>query len=102
MSEAQRAEEGKRMFHLFAARMFEQRVFAAYRAKIANDRQQRLLMELEEEKTNDVQREAKKLRDAQKKKEKKLQQKQAKAEEKARKEADKKAEEDAAKAEEAR
>jgi hypothetical protein len=102
MSEDQRTEESRRMFHLFAARMFEQRVVSAYKAKVALDRQQQLLMELEEEKTNDVQREAKKQRDAQKKKEKKMQQKQAKAEEKARKEAEKKAEEDAAKAEEAR
>jgi hypothetical protein len=102
MLEHDRIQEGRRMFHLFAARMFEQRVFVAYKAKVAHDRQQRLLMELEEEKSNDVQREAKKQRDAQKKKEKKKQQQQAKAEEKARKEAEKKAEEDAAKAEEAR
>ena len=100
--EHDRTQEGRRMFHLFAARMFEQRVFVAYKAKVAHDRQQRLLMELEEEKTNDVQREAKKQRDAQNKNEKKQQQQQAKAEEKARKEAEKKAEEDAAKAEEAR
>jgi hypothetical protein len=90
--------EGRRMFQLFAARLFEQRVLTAFRQRIADERQKALLEELEEEKSNDVQREAKKQRDAQKRKEKKQQQKQAKAEEKARKEAEKKAEEDAAKA----
>jgi len=98
MTEEQRMEEGRRMFQIFAARMFEQRVLTAYREKVARERQQKLLEELEEEKTHDVQREAKKARDAQKKKEKKALQKQKQAEEKARKEAEKAAEEAAAKA----
>jgi actin-related protein len=93
--------EGRRMFQLFAARLFEQRVLTAFRQRIADERQKALLEELEEEKSHDVQREAKKQRDAQKRKEKKQQQKHAKAEEKARREAEKKAEEDAAKALEA-
>ena len=98
MTEEQRMEEGRRMFQIFAARMFEQRVLTAYREKVARERQQKLLEELEEESRLDEVREAKKARDAQKKKDKKKQQQLAKAEEKARKEAEKAAEEAAAKA----
>lgn len=81
-------EEGRRMFQIFAARMFEQRVLTAYKEKVARERQAKLLEELEEESRQDVQREAKKARDAQKKKDKKAQQRQAKAEERARREAE--------------
>ena len=102
MTEEQRMEEGRRMFQIFAARMFEQRVLTAYREKVARERQQKLLEELEEESRLDEVREAKKARDAQKKKDKKKQQQLAKAEEKARKEAEKAAEEAAAKAAEER
>ena len=86
-------EEGRRMFQIFAARMFEQRVLTAYREKVANERQQKLIEELEEESRLDTQREAKKAKEAQKKKDKKRQQKQVKDEEKARKEAEKAVEE---------
>ncbi|KAF2760948.1 hypothetical protein EJ05DRAFT_508178 [Pseudovirgaria hyperparasitica] len=98
MTEEQRMEEGRRMFQIFAARMFEQRVLTAYREKVARERQQKLLEELEDEERQGVQREAKKARDAQKKKDKKAQQKQAKAEERARKEAEKAQEEAEARA----
>ncbi|KAG9948344.1 hypothetical protein KCU85_g5147, partial [Aureobasidium melanogenum] len=98
MTEEQRMEEGRRMFQIFAARMFEQRVLTAYREKVAAERQQKLLEELEDEDKKKEEREAKKARDAEKKKNKKLAQKQAKAEEKARKDAEKAAEEAAAKA----
>jgi hypothetical protein len=93
MTEEQRMQEGRRMFQIFAARMFEQRVLTAYREKVARERQQKLLEELDEEKTVDAAREAKKARDAEKKKQKKQAQKQKLAEEKARKEAEKAAEE---------
>ena len=86
MTEEQRMEEGRRMFQLFAARMFEQRVLAAYREKVAKERQDKLLEELIEEKNLDAQREAKRAKEAQKKKDKKKQQKAAREEEKARKE----------------
>lgn len=95
-------EEGRRMFQIFAARMFEQRVLTAYREKVASERQQKLIEELEEESRLDTQREAKKAKEAQKKKEKKRQQKQLKDEEKARREAEKAAEEAEAKASEER
>ncbi len=36
MTEEQRMEEGRRMFQIFAARMFEQRVLQAYREKVIN------------------------------------------------------------------
>ncbi|PYI05906.1 hypothetical protein BO78DRAFT_419224 [Aspergillus sclerotiicarbonarius CBS 121057] len=99
MTEEQRMEEGRRMFQIFAARMFEQRVLTAYREKVAEQRQQKLIEELMEEQTRNEQRNAKKAREAQKRKDKKKLQKQAKEEEKARREAEKAAEEAAAKAE---
>ncbi|KKK22980.1 stress response protein [Aspergillus rambellii] len=99
MTEEQRMEEGRRMFQIFAARMFEQRVLTAYREKVAEQRQQKLIEELMEEENRNEQRNAKKAREAQKRKDKKKLQKQAKEEEKARREAEKAAEEAAAKAE---
>jgi hypothetical protein len=98
MSEEQRMEEGRRMFQIFAARMFEQRVLTAYKEKVAKERQQKLLEELEEESRADSQKKAKKAKDAQKKKDKIQQKKQALAEEKAKKEAEKAAEEAAIRA----
>jgi chemotaxis protein histidine kinase CheA len=102
MTEEQRMEEGRRMFQIFAARMFEQRVLTAYREKVARERQRKLIEELEEETRLDTQREAKKAKEAAKKKEKKKLQKQAKDEEKAKKEAEKAAQEAAARAVEER
>lgn len=98
MTEEQRMEEGRRMFQIFAARMFEQRVLTAYREKVAQERQKKLLEELEEETRQDVQREQKRAKEAQKKKDKKRLQKLAKDEERARKEAEKAAEEAAQRA----
>ena len=99
MTDEQRMEEGRRMFQIFAARMFEQRVLTAYREKVALQRQQKLIEELMEEETRNEQRTAKKARDAQKKKDKKKLQRQATEEEKARKEAEKAMEEAALRAE---
>ena len=98
MTEEQRMEEGRRMFQIFAARMFEQRVLQAYREKVAAERQQRLLEELAEEDIRKDAKEAKKAKEAQKRKEKKDKQRQQKAEEKARKEAEQAAKEAEAKA----
>ena len=95
-------EEGRRMFQIFAARMFEQRVLSAYKAKVAEERQRKLIEEIDKEKLNEEQRKAKKAKDAQKRKEKAAKKKEALAEEKARKEAEKAAEEAARKAEEER
>ena len=96
MTEEARMEEGRRMFQIFAARMFEQRVLTAYREKVARERQEKLLEELADEDRLDAQREAKKAKEAQKKKDKKRQQKAAKEEERLKKEAEKAAEEAAA------
>ncbi|CAD6446722.1 2d150ccf-d702-4181-87ea-72db8da9a262 [Sclerotinia trifoliorum] len=41
MTEEQRMEEGRRMFQIFAARMFEQRVLTAYKEKEARELQKR-------------------------------------------------------------
>ncbi|KAK5069772.1 Stress response protein nst1 [Lithohypha guttulata] len=93
MTEEQRMEEGRRMFQIFAARMFEQRVLTAYKEKVAAERQRKLLEELEAEGDMQAQREAKKMKDAAKKKEKKARQKAVKDEEKAKKDAEKAAQE---------
>lgn len=93
LTDEQRMQEGRRMFQIFAARMFEQRVLNAYREKVAAERQRKLLEELDDETKLQEQREAKRQRDAQKKKDKKKQQQQAKAEEKAKKDAEKAEEE---------
>lgn len=98
MTERERMEEGRRMFQIFAARMFEQRVLTAYREKVALERQKKLLEELDDEHRVDAQREAKKAKEAQKKKDKKRQQKEAKDAEKAKRDAEKAAEEAAARA----
>ncbi|KAL6699129.1 hypothetical protein J3F84DRAFT_393490 [Trichoderma pleuroticola] len=95
MTEEQRMEEGRRMFQIFAARMFEQRVLSAYKEKVAKERQEKLLEELEEESRAVDEQKAKKAKNAQKKKDKAAQRKQALADEKARKEAEKAAEETA-------
>jgi hypothetical protein len=71
MTEEQKMEEGKRMFSIFAARMFEQRVLQAYREKVAQERQVQLLRELEDEDRVAQEREAKKQNANQKKKDKK-------------------------------
>jgi hypothetical protein len=102
MTEAQRMEEGRRMFQIFAARMFEQRVHTAYREKVAKERQQKLLEELDEENRTKDQLRAKKAKEAQKRKDRAAKKKEALAEEKARKEAEKAAEEAARLAEEER
>lgn len=102
MTEEQRMEEGRRMFQIFAARMFEQRVLQAYREKVARERQAKLVEEEEEELRKEEARREKKAKEALKKKEKAAQKKAALAEEKARKEAEKAAEEEAKRQEEAR
>ncbi|KAK9456968.1 salt tolerance down-regulator-domain-containing protein [Dipodascopsis uninucleata] len=102
MSEEQRMEEGRRMFQIFAARMFEQRVLTAYREKVAQERQRKLLEELEEENRLREERELKKAKEKEKKKDKKRQQKLAKEEERIRREAEKAAEEALQKEEELR
>lgn len=95
MTEEQRMEEGRRMFQIFAARMFEQRVLQAYREKVAKERQAKLVEEEEEEARKKEALKEKKAKEAQRKKEKAAQKKAAAAEEKARKEAEKAAEEEA-------
>jgi hypothetical protein len=71
MTEEQKMEEGKRMFSIFAARMFEQRVLQAYREKVAQERQMQLLRELEDEDKMTKEREQKKQSANQRKKDKK-------------------------------
>uniref|UniRef100_V5E6S9 Stress response protein NST1 n=2 Tax=Kalmanozyma brasiliensis (strain GHG001) TaxID=1365824 RepID=V5E6S9_KALBG len=78
LTEEQRMEEGRKMFQIFAARMFEQRVLAAYRERVAQERQLQLLRELEEEDDNEKAREARRVKESQKKKDKKKAQREAK------------------------
>ncbi|EPQ30909.1 uncharacterized protein PFL1_01807 [Pseudozyma flocculosa PF-1] len=98
MTDEQRMEEGRRMFQIFAARMFEQRVLQAYREKVAQERQLQLLRELEEEDMNEKAKEAKRQKDNQKKKDKKRMQREQREAERLRKEEERAAEEAAAKA----
>ncbi|TPX30382.1 hypothetical protein SmJEL517_g06034 [Synchytrium microbalum] len=94
MTEEQRMEEGRRMFQIFAAKMFEQRVLQAYREKVAQERQQRFLEELEEEeRQKEAQAEAKQ-KNKEKKKQLKKAQKQQKDEEKLQRDREKAAEEE--------
>ncbi|KAJ3180863.1 Stress response protein nst1 [Gaertneriomyces sp. JEL0708] len=81
MTEEQRMEEGRRMFQIFAAKMFEQRVLQAYREKVAQERQMHLLAELEREKELQAQRELNKQKQKEKKRQAKKLQKQQKEEE---------------------
>lgn len=71
LTDEQRMEEGRRMFQIFAARLFEQRVLSAYREKVAQERQLQLLRELEEEDAAEKEREAKRQKENQRKKDKK-------------------------------
>lgn len=102
MTEEQRMEEGRRMFQIFAARMFEQRVLTAYREKVAGERQRMLLEEIDDEERRTQEKQMKKQKEAQKKKERQARKKELQAEEKARREEERLAEEKAKKAEEAR
>lgn len=102
MTEEQRMEEGRRMFQIFAARMFEQRVLTAYKEKVAAERQKKLIQELEEEDVAAIRKKEKKAKEAAKKKEKAQQKKLALAEEKAKRDAEKAAEEAKRFAEEAK
>ena len=70
MTEDQKVEEGKKMFSIFAARMFEQRVLQAYREQVGQERWLQLSRELEDE--VEVKEEAKEQSQDQKKDETKL------------------------------
>ena len=59
------------MFQIFAARMFEQRVLQAYREKVAKQREEHLLREIDEEAQSQRAKEEKRAKEAQKKKDKK-------------------------------
>ncbi|CEJ03382.1 Putative Stress response protein NST1 [Rhizopus microsporus] len=93
-TEEQRMEEGRKMFQVFAARMFEQRVMQAYREKVAQDRQRRLIEELEEEDRLRQERELKKQREREKKRETKRLEKLKQEQERLEMEAKKKQEEE--------
>ncbi|KAJ2361376.1 Stress response protein nst1, partial [Coemansia sp. RSA 2607] len=65
------AEESRKVFQLFAARLFEQRVINAYRENIAHNRQEDLIKELEEEEKQQQAKEKRKQRKKEREKEKK-------------------------------
>ncbi|TPX49209.1 hypothetical protein SeMB42_g01330 [Synchytrium endobioticum] len=96
MTEEQRMEEGRRMFQIFAAKMFEQRVLQAYREKVARERQQRFLEELEEEERQKELQAEQRQRNKEKKKLLKKAQKQQRDEERLQREREKAAEEEKA------
>ncbi len=71
ISESQRMEDGRRMFAIFAARMFETRVLTAYRERVAKEREEQLLRELEAEEEGQRAKQEKKAKEAQRKRDKK-------------------------------
>ena len=80
-NEERRMREGKRMFQIFAARMFEQRLRSAYREKLALERQRQLLEEYEQEQAVEAEKSAQlKLEAKKKKQEKQLANRQKEAE----------------------
>ncbi|KAJ1827738.1 Stress response protein nst1, partial [Coemansia sp. RSA 2599] len=88
------AEEGRKVFQLFAARLFEQRVINAYREKIARERQQNLIKELEEEEKEQQAKERRKQKKREREKERKKQFQLKKEQERLAKEAALKAEQE--------
>lgn len=93
MTEEQRLEEGRRMFQMFAAKMFEQRVLSAYREKVALENQNRLIAEEEEKEKMEVLKKEAKVRKAKMKKQKRRQIKQQAEEKKEQKRKEKEKEE---------
>ncbi|KLT44049.1 hypothetical protein CC85DRAFT_29408 [Cutaneotrichosporon oleaginosum] len=87
ISESQRMEDGRRMFAIFAARMFETRVLTAYRERVAKEREEQLLRELEAEEEGQRAKQEKKAKEAQRKRDKKKAQKQRQDDERAAREA---------------
>jgi len=103
MTDQQRMEEGRRMFQIFAARMFEQRVLSAYKKNLANERSNKLIQEVEDERRQEELRQQQRAKQRERKREKERLKKEAQKEAKAKKEAEKKqAEEEARKAAEAK
>ncbi|KAL5615568.1 hypothetical protein BROUX41_005611 [Berkeleyomyces rouxiae] len=92
-NEEQRMAEGRKMFQIFAARMFEQRVLTAYKKKLSAERSARLMEELDAEERERQEREAAKSAKQQRKREKERAKKQAAAEARAQREAERAAEE---------
>lgn len=84
----QRMEEGRRMFQIFAARMFEQRVLHAYKQSVAEQVKAELQQMEEEKKTLDLEKEARDQQRRERKKEKKRAQKAVKEEERKKAEAE--------------
>ncbi|KAJ1735828.1 Stress response protein nst1 [Coemansia biformis] len=66
-------ESGRKVFQLFAARLFEQRVINAYREKVARDMQRDLIMELEAEEKRSQAKDKRKQKRKEREKEKKRQ-----------------------------
>ncbi|KAJ1771390.1 Stress response protein nst1 [Coemansia sp. RSA 1843] len=86
------AEDARKAFQLFAARLFEQRVIEAYREKVVKDRQRNLIEELEAEEKRSHAKDKRKQKRKQREKERKRQIQQQKEEEKLAREAQARAE----------
>ncbi|KAJ2737602.1 Stress response protein nst1 [Coemansia sp. Cherry 401B] len=95
----QEIENGRKVFQLFAARLFEQRVIGAYREKVARDMQRDLIQELEAEEMRLQAKDKRKQKKKQREKEKKRLLQQQKEEERLAKEAQMRAEEERKRAE---
>ncbi|KAJ2664703.1 Stress response protein nst1 [Coemansia sp. RSA 1200] len=80
------AEDARKAFQLFAARLFEQRVIDAYREKVVQDRQRNLIEELEAEEKRSQAKDKRKQKRKQREKERKRQVQQQREEERLAKE----------------
>ncbi|KAJ2797313.1 Stress response protein nst1, partial [Coemansia guatemalensis] len=92
-------ENGRKVFQLFAARLFEQRVINAYREKMAHDLQRDLINELEAEEKRSQAKDKRKQKRKQREREKKRQLQQQKEDGRMAKENQARAEEERRKAE---
>jgi hypothetical protein len=86
LNEEMRIEEGKHMLQMFAARMFEQRILAAYREKVTREQQERLIAEEEERAKQEQAKKDAKAKKKEREKLKKQQKQQEEIEERKRKE----------------
>ena len=71
ITEEEQIEEGRRIFQVIAAQTFEKRVSVAYREKVAREKQQQLIDEMEEQERLQREREEAKQKSKQRKKERK-------------------------------
>jgi hypothetical protein len=86
VTDEMKIEEGKQMLQLFAARMFEQRILAAYRDMVTREQQEKLIAEEEERSRQEAAKKEQKAKKKEREKIKKQQKHQEEIEERKRRE----------------